>query len=411
MPPLFLGQPVTRFHVMAKPVGPRCNLNCTYCFYLHKQSLLKTSGTSLLSDDLLETFIRQYMTRQNCGEIIFTWQGGEPLLAGLDFFRRIVALQKKFAPEGVRIENDFQTNGTLLDDDWCSFLAENRFWVGLSVDGPRAIHNRCRTNTAGDGSFEAVLRAAHLLKKHGIAFNTLSCIHRWNVDRPLDVYRFLVRELGSSRIQLIPIVETRSFHQTPPQFWKPEEMPVLHDPRTHPDHPESIVHPWTVPAEDWGRFLARVFDDWLRRDIGKVGVFYFESALKQFMGQFADLCTLAPICGKAMAMEHDGSVYSCDHYVYPEYRLGNIQNTPLDVLAFSRRQEAFGLNKENALPAYCRSCAYLNLCNGECPKNRFLRTPDGEAGLNYLCAGWKQYFAHILPYLKDWMTARPPSRH
>lgn len=392
---LYRGRPVVRMHAMVKPIGPVCNLDCSYCYYLSKERLLGTDSGWRLSEETLETFIRQYIEGQNCREVIFSWQGGEPTLLGLDFFRKAVALEKRYSPPHVRCENDLQTNGTLLDDEWCGFLRENNFVVGLSLDGPRHLHDAYRKDKSGASSFDRVFRAARLLRRHGVSFNTLSCVNRLTAKHPAEVYGFLRDEAGSKRMQFIPIVEPRCFRQTAPQFWPAESMPAVGTPAARPGAPCSVVEDWCVDPEDWGAFLCGVFDRWFSRDAGRIYVHYFEAAVEAWMGRVNPLCTLAPMCGKGVALEHDGSLYSCDHYVYPEYRLGNIRDTPLADMVFSPRQEFFGTNKERTLPDMCRKCEYEFACFGECPKNRFVRTPDGQPGLNYLCPGWKRFFGHI----------------
>ena len=390
-----------RFHAMAKPGGPLCNLDCAYCYYLHKAQLLETNSHWRMTDETLETFVRQYLEPSGGGEVVFSWQGGEPTLRGIEFFRKVVALEAKWAPPGTRVENDLQTNGTQLDDEWCEFLAEHRFLVGLSVDGPAKLHDAVRPRKGGGGSFGEALAAAKRLRKHGVEFNTLTCVGAANARRPLDVYRFLTRELGSTRLQFIPVVEPRWFRTASPLSSPVEALPKMGESAARPGRADSVVHDWCVDPEDWGYFLSKVFDDWHGRDVGKVWVYYFESALKQHMGGVANLCSLAPVCGKALAIEHNGDVYSCDHFVYPEYRLGNIREHSLAEKASSGRQERFGLAKDATLPRRCRECEFLWMCAGECPKNRFIRTPDGEPGLNYLCAGWKAYFSHIRPSLAE----------
>ncbi len=391
----FRGKPVRRMHAMVKPTGARCNLDCTYCYYLSKEELLGTPGEWPISDTVLESFIRQYFEGQNFKEVVFSWQGGEPTLLGLDFFRRVVALEKKHCPPHVRCENDLQTNGVNLDDAWCEFLREQNFLVGLSIDGPRHLHDPYRRDKGGAGTFDRTFRASRLLRRHDVHFATLSCVNRLTGRHPLEVYRFLRDDLGSPRIQLIPIVEPVGFRTTAPQRWDSGSLPFLGTPEARPGNPGSIVEDWSVDPEDWGEFLCRVFDEWHRNDVGKVYVHYFDAAVETWMGHVSPLCTQAPMCGKGLALERDGSVYACDHYVYPEYRLGTVQETPLAEMAFSERQERFGRAKEADLPGYCRRCEYQFACFGECPKNRFLRTPEGEPGLNYLCSGWKRFFSHI----------------
>jgi len=384
-----------RFHTMIKPAGALCNLDCPYCFYLHKTELLEHSKNSRMSDELLEEHIRQYIEGQTGDEVVFSWQGGEPTLMGLDFFQKVVALQAKYHKPFQRIENDLQTNGTLLNDDWGVFLKRHGFLVGLSIDGPREFHDKYRFTKAGKPTFDAVFGAAKMLKRHGVPFNALCVVNRDNARVPLDVYRFLARELGVYRVQFTPCVETKQFKTTAPQHWDPTQIPTVGTPAARPGNPQSIVTDWSVDPDDWGAFLCKVWDDWFRRDYGKIHVNLFETAVAQFVGQPAQMCTQSEFCGKGMAIEHNGDVFSCDHYVYPEYRLGNIQETHEATMAFSATQQAFGFAKRDALPHYCRNCAHLKLCWGECPKNRLVKTPDGEMGLNYLCAGWKKFYSHI----------------
>ncbi len=391
----YRGKPVKRMHVMAKPTGALCDLDCAYCYYLSKEALLGRPEEWRISDGVLETFIRQYFEGQNYKEVVFSWQGGEPTLLGLDFFRKVVALEKRYCPPHVRCENDLQTNGASLDDTWCEFLGAEGFLVGLSIDGPKHLHDVYRRDKGGRGSFDRTFRAARLLRKHHVNFATLSCVNRLTGQHPLEVYRFLRDEVGSRRMQFIPIVEPTGFRHTAPQRWDWRTLPIFGAPEARPGNPGSIVEAWSVDPEDWGEFLVRVFDEWYTRDLGEVYVHYFDAAVETWMGHISPLCTLAPMCGKGLALERDGSVYACDHYVYPDYRLGNVRETPLAEMAFSPQQERFGRAKEAQLPGPCRQCAYQFACFGECPKNRFIRTPDGEPGLNYLCAGWKRFFAHI----------------
>lgn len=399
-PRLWRGKPIRRMHVMVKPTGPVCNLACTYCYYLSKQVLLTTENHWRITFEILETFIRQYFQGQHYQEVVFSWQGGEPTLLGLDFFRRVVELQQQHCPPHVRCENDLQTNGTLLDEAWCEFLAEHRFLVGLSIDGPRELHDHYRRDKAGAGSFDRDFRAARLLRKHQVHFATLSCVNRLTARHPLQVYRFLRDEVGSKRLQFIPIVEPMDFWYKPPPYGDRRSLPADGSPRARPGHPESVVTDWSVDPDEWGEFLCRVFDEWYRNGLGEIYVNYFEAAVETWMGHMSPLCTQSPMCGKGLALEHDGSVYACDHYVYPEYRLGNILTQPLDEMAYSERQERFGRSKEGMLPEYCRRCAYEFACFGGCPKDRILKTPDGEPGLNYLCRGWQRFFSHIDPHIQ-----------
>jgi len=396
-PALTANREPKRFHVMAKPVGSTCNLDCAYCYYLSKETLPNGPGAATMSDEILELFVKQYIDSVGGGEVIFSWQGGEPTLLGLEFFRKVVALEKKHARPGQRIENDLQTNGTLLNAEWCEFLKAHRFLVGLSIDGPREIHDHYRVTKGRRPTFDKVFAAAKLLQHYGVPFNTLTCVHRFNGRRPVDVYRFLRAELDSTYLQFIPIVEHRNFERTAPQTWNPAALPKDGDPEARPGHPNSIVTDWSVDPDDWGYFLCRVFDRWLDHDIGKVMVNHFETLVAQHLGLPSQMCIYSPSCGRAVAVENDGSLYACDHYVYPEYRLGHLKSQSLDRMVFSPAQVQFGDAKSRSLPHYCRQCAYLTDCWGECPKNRLIRTPDGEPGLNYLCRGFKKFFAHALP--------------
>jgi uncharacterized protein len=388
------------FHVMAKPVSSTCNLDCTYCYYLSKETLPQGPATGRMSDEVLELFIQQYIAGVTTDEVIFSWQGGEPTLLGLDFFKQVVALEKQHAKPGQRIQNDLQTNGTLLNEEWCEFLKANRFLVGLSIDGPREIHDHYRVTKGGRPTFDQVFRAAKLLQKYEVPFNTLTCVNRFNGRRPLDVYRFLRQELNSTYLQFIPIVEYKGFERTAPQQWDEATLPRDGEPAARPGQPDSIVTDWSVDPEDWGYFLCRVFDRWLSQDVGKVMVNHFETLVAQHLGMPSQMCVYAENCGKCVAVENDGSLYSCDHYVYPENRLGNIRSQPLSDLVFSQIQDDFGGAKSQTLPAYCRRCEYLRDCWGECPKNRIIRTPEGEPGLNYLCRGLKKFYAHATPEIE-----------
>lgn len=390
-----------RMHVMAKPIGSTCNIDCMYCYYLHKEHLLHQRRGQRMEPSMLERYIRQYIESQNGEAIVFSWQGGEPTMLGLDFFRDIVELQAKYKPQGQRVENDLQTNGTLLTDEWCEFLKQHGFLVGISIDGPRDLHDTFRIDRKGQPTFDNVMRGIALLRKHGVRFNTLTVVNRRNARRPIDVYRFLRDELGSTYMQFIPCVEPKDFRTVAPQHWAADAMPVMGTSAAKPGSADSVVTDWSVDPDDWGYFLSRTFDEWYRKDLGKVLVNLFETAVAQELGRPSQLCITAEFCGKAMAIEHDGTVYSCDHYVYPEYALGNIRQTHLGEMAFSERQQAFGYAKRDSLPAYCRRCRHLNVCWGECPKNRILTSPDGEPGLNYLCAGITKFHDHAGPRLRE----------
>ncbi len=397
--PQWLAEKATRrFHAMAKPAGAACNLDCTYCFYLSKRDLPGGPGAGQMSEETLERFVRDYIAGVTADEVVFTWQGGEPTLRGLAFFERVVALQRQYAKPGQRIENDLQTNGVLLDDDWARFLMANRFLVGLSIDGPRDVHDALRISKRGRPTFDEVLAGAERLRHHGVPFNTLTCVHRYNARRPLDVYRFLRRELGATRLQFIPIVEPRDFASTAPQRWDESRLPVVGTPQARPGQPGSVVTEWSVDPEDYGYFLCKVWDEWYRRDLGKVFVNFCETLVVQHLGEPSQVCVFAETCGKGVVVEHDGGVYACDHYVYPEYRLGNLHDRSLGEMVFSPGQVKFGYDKSDSLPKYCRDCGFLSDCWGECPKNRFVRAPDGEPGLNYLCPAFRKFFAHAVPH-------------
>lgn len=390
-----------RYHVMAKPGGSVCNLDCQYCFYLHKEQLLSPSPQQEMSDEVLENFIRQYIQSQDGEEIVFSWQGGEPTLMGLAFFEKVVALQKKYQPRHQRIENDLQTNAVLINDSWAAFLKQHGFLVGVSIDGPAEIHNRLRVTRSGKPTFDKVMAGIEALKRHQVPFNALTVVNRINARFAREVYRFLTRELGATYIQFTPCVETTDFESTAPQFWCEEAMPITGSRRAKPGQPDAIVTDWSVDPDDWGTFLVDAFDEWVNHDLGRVQVNIFETAVVQTMGLPAQLCITAPFCGKALAIEKNGDVYSCDHYVYPEYNLGNIRNHHLEHMVFSVRQKAFGMGKKETLPNYCKRCPHLNLCWGECPKNRIVRSPDGEPGLNYLCPGLRHFYSVAKPKLAE----------
>ncbi len=389
------------FHIMTKPVGPICNLDCKYCFYLEKENLYPGKTDWAMPDEVLESYIRQTIEAQSVPVISFAWQGGEPTLLGVDYFEKVVAFQKKYAG-GKRIENALQTNGVLLDDRWGEFLAVNKFLVGLSIDGPRELHDRYRVDKGGQPTFDRVTRGLGTLKKHGVEFNTLTVVQRHNSYHPLKLYRFL-KEVGSGFMQFIPCVERIA------EPAKPRGLVLI-----SPGSAERArVTEWSVEPEQYGRFLSVIFDEWVRNDVGRIFVQLFDVALESWMGLEASLCVFREACGAAMAIEHNGDLYSCDHYVYPENKLGNILEHALESLVNSPQQRKFGLDKRDTLPRYCRECEVRFACNGECPKHRFIRTPDGEEGLNYLCAGYKIFFKHIDPYMQfmaeELRQGRPPA--
>lgn len=360
------------FHIMAKPTGSACNLSCDYCFFLKKEALYPGSAFRM-PDNVHEAYIRQLLEAHHVPQVTIAWQGGEPTLMGLDFFRRSVELQKKYRKPGTRIENTFQTNGILLDEEWCRFFHENAFLVGLSLDGPRELHDFYRKDKGGRGTFDRVASAARLLQKHKVEFNVLCTVNSKNADHPLAVYRFFRDDLDAHYIQLIPIVErdNESGYQ---------EGNTITDRSVRPDQ--------------WGRFLIEIFDEWVKRDVGRTFVLNFDGALAGWLDMAGTVCIFGPTCGLGMALEHNGDLYSCDHFVEPKHFLGNILRTSLIELVASDKQMRFGQDKKDTLPRYCRECDVLHICNGECPKNRFIGTPDGEPGLNYLCEGYKAFFKH-----------------
>jgi uncharacterized protein len=360
------------FHVMAKPSGSACNLRCEYCFFLKKEKLYPNSNFRM-SDEVHEAYIKQLLSAHQVPQITVAWQGGEPTLMGLDFFRRSLELQKKHKKTGTRIENTFQTNGILLNDDWCRFFHDNRFLVGLSMDGPQQLHDHYRKDRGGHGTFDRVMRAARLLQEHEVEFNILCTVNRKNADHPLRVYRFFRDELQAQYLQFIPVVE-RDNESGFQEGCKVTDRSVR-------------------PAQ-WGRFLIEIFDEWLKRDVGRMFVLNFDGALAGWLGMAGTVCIFGPTCGQGMALEHNGDLYSCDHFVEPNHYLGNILERPMIDLAASEEQLGFGRDKRDCLPRYCKSCRFLTICNGECPKNRLLETPDGESGLNYLCEGYRAFFEH-----------------
>lgn len=388
------------FHVMAKPSGPLCNLDCRYCFYTEKTRLFPSGTRYRMSPAVLETYIRDYIRSQPGERVTFAWQGGEPTLLGVDFFRDVVALQRRYA-DGRPIDNALQTNGTLLDDEWGAFFKEEGFLIGISIDGPRFCHDTYRVNRGGQPTYDRVMRGLAVLKKHAVEFNTLTVVNDVNAKRPLEVYEFL-KSTGSGYIQFIPLVERWSASGC--------GSALAASPQSEK---EGEVTAWSVSPEAYGTFLTTIFDAWVKRDVGRVFVQMFDVTLGNWVGAGPGLCVFAEECGSAMALEHNGDLYACDHYVYPEYRLGNLMKEPLAQLASSERQTTFGREKKTRLPAYCRECPVLFACNGGCPKHRFANTPAGEPGLNYFCPAYRTFFEHVRPAM-DVMTAllrsqRPPA--
>ncbi|HDR88271.1 MAG TPA: anaerobic sulfatase-maturation protein [Bacteroidetes bacterium] len=391
----------TAFNVMVKPIGPVCNLNCTYCYYLEKDVLYGKGKNYRMPGEVLETFIKQYIEAHEVPVVTFTWQGGEPTLLGLDFFKKVVALQKKYAG-GKTIENAFQTNGTLLNDDWGKFFHDNKMLIGVSIDGAEHNHDRYRKDKHGKGTFKKVMKGIEVLHRHRVEFNTLSCVNDYNTKYAVETYRFL-KNIGSGFMQFIPIVERIAENPNP-------GLLKLVAPAYNGKAP---VAEWSVNPEDYGKFLIHIFDDWVRSDVGKYYVQMFDVTLANWVGAMPGLCVFSETCGDALVMEHNGDLYSCDHFVFPENYLGNIREEPLLGMVKSRKQFDFGINKRNSLPKYCLRCEYRFACHGECPKNRIRVTPDGEPGLNYLCPGLKMFFQHVKPAMdymaRELVAKRPPA--
>jgi len=402
--------PPRSFHIMTKPIGSACNLDCTYCFYLEKERLYPGVTDFRMSEATLENYTRQHIAQQDTPEITFTWQGGEPTLLGVKFFQRALELQRQYCPPGRTIANSLQTNGTLLNEDWCRLFHEHKFLIGLSIDGPRELHDRYRVNKGGRPTFDAVFRGMQLLQKHQVDFNTLTVVNREVAQHPLEVYRFL-KQCGVEFLQFIPLVERYGAQDK--TLADPPLLKVLNNMKTSRCDgaaPEpgarsdgaapGQVTPWSVDPREYGQFLCQIFDDWVRHDVGQRFIQMFDVQLGIEMGLGSSLCVFGETCGKAVAMEHNGDLYSCDHFVYPQYKLGNIHEQSIESMINSAQQQNFGTDKRDTLPQYCRQCPVKEHCWGECPKHRFLTTPDGEPGLNYLCAGYKIFFPHIKPYLE-----------
>jgi uncharacterized protein len=379
-------------HALAKPVGSTCNIKCDYCFYLEKKNLYPAAENLRMPEAVLKAFIKNYVHAQPAPEVEFVWQGGEPTLRGIDFYRKVVLYQKPYLASK-RIRNSIQTNGMLLTDEWCEFFKQNGFLVGLSLDGPEDIHNRYRRTDADQPTFRQVIRGLRLLRKWGVQFNVLASVARETAYRPLDVYRFL-KEEGAAFIQFTPVVE-RIPDQKAEGYGLRLAMPSALETRETNTHVTS----WTVEPEEYGEFLIAIFDEWVRNDVGKVFVMNFEWALNAAVGLGSPICIFARQCGRAVAVEHNGDVYACDHYVYPEYRLGNLQHDSLAQMVQSSVNNGFGPHKENTLPRSCRECDVLQACWGACPKHRFMLSPHGEPGLHYLCAGYKRFFKHSAKYM------------
>ena len=386
-------------YVMLKPAGAHCNLACKYCYYLEKNKLYPTAQRHLMSDEMLEQFTREYIEAQTMNQVLFTWHGGEPLLRSIDFYRKALSLQQKYAG-GRRIDNVIQTNGTLLTDEWCEFFAQNHWLVGISIDGPQPDHDHYRLTTAGKPSWKKVMQGIKLLKKHGVEWNAMAVVNAYNANHPLEFYRFF-KENGCQFLQFTPIVERLTRHE---------------DGRTLAslaDKDEISLSEASVTPEQWGYFLCAIFDEWVRKDVGKIFVEIFDCTLANWMGISPGICAYSKECGHAGVMEHNGDVYSCDHFVFPEYKLGNIRDHSLIDMLYGKQQQEFSRLKHSSLPRQCKECDMEFACHGECPKNRFMKDKYGDSGLNYLCPGYYHYYQHVAPYMdymkQELMSQRPPS--
>ena len=386
-------------YVMLKPAGAHCNLACKYCYYLEKNKLYPTAQRHLMSDEMLEQFTREYIEAQTMNQVLFTWHGGEPLLRSIDFYRKALSLQQKYAG-GRRIDNVIQTNGTLLTDEWCEFFAQNHWLVGISIDGPQPDHDHYRLTAAGKPSWKKVMQGIKLLKKHGVEWNAMAVVNAYNANHPMEFYRFF-KENGCQFLQFTPIVERLTRHE---------------DGRTLAnlaDKDEISLSEASVAPEQWGYFLCAIFDEWVRKDVGKIFVEIFDCTLANWMGISPGICAYSKECGHAGVMEHNGDVYSCDHFVFPEYKLGNIRDHSLIDMLYGEQQQEFSRLKHSSLPRQCKECDMEFVCHGECPKNRFMKDKYGDSGLNYLCPGYYHYYQHVAPYMdymkQELMSQRPPS--
>ena len=385
-------------YVMLKSAGAHCNLACKYCYYLEKNKLYPTAQRHLMSDEMLEQFTREYIEAQTMNQVLFTWHGGEPLLRSIDFYRKALSLQQKYAG-GRRIDNVIQTNGTLLTDEWCEFFAQNHWLVGISIDGPQPDHDHYRLTAAGKPSWKKVMQGIKLLKKHGVEWNAMAVVNAYNANHPLEFYRFF-KENGCQFLQFTPIVERLTRHE---------------DGRTLAslaDKDEISLSEASVTPEQWGYFLCAIFDEWVRKDVGKIFVEIFDCTLANWMGISPGICAYSKECGHAGVMEHNGDVYSCDHFVFPEYKLGNIRDHSLIDMLYGEQQQEFSRLKHSSLPRQCKECDMEFACHGECPKNRFMKDKYGDFGLNYLCPGYYHYYQHVAPYMdymkQELMSQRPP---
>lgn len=386
-------------YVMLKPVGAACNLRCHYCYYLEKACLYKDSSKRVLSEEMLDQFTKEYIEAQTMNDVLFTWHGGEPLMRPLSFYRKALELQKKYG-RGRNISNVIQTNGTLLTDEWCRFLHENNWLVGVSIDGPQEFHDEYRRTASGGPSWAKVMRGIQLLNKHHVEWNAMAVVNDFNADYPLDFYHFF-KEMGCRFIQITPVVERMVNHADG------RHLATLTDDATAP------VTDFSVTPEQWGRFLCAIFDEWVRNDVGQTYVELFDCILANWVGVTPGICVYAKECGHAGIMEFNGDVYSCDHFVFPEYRLGNIRKKTITEMLYGEQQQQFSRLKSQSLPKECKKCEWEFACHGECPRTRFIKDIYGNPGKNYLCEGYRMFFRHIAPYMdfmkKEYMNQRPPS--
>ena len=385
-------------YVMLKPAGARCNLRCRYCYYLEKDHLYAGNDAHFMSERLLEKFIADYMQAQTTPEVLFTWHGGEALLRPIAFYERALQLQRRYA-RGRQVVNSIQTNGTLLTPEWCEFLRENGFLVGISIDGPRNVHDACRRTSADGPSFDRVMQGLQLLKEHHVEWNALAVVNNLNVEKPREFYRFF-KDIGCQYLQFAPIVERIVSRDDGLTL-----APGMQEGGRLTSH--------SITPSQWGRFLCELFDEWVVADVGSIFVQIFDATLANWVGVTPGICTLSAHCGHAAVMEHNGDVFSCDHFVFPEYRLGNLNEKTITEMVYSPQQQRFAQMKTAMLPRQCRECPFLFACHGECPKNRFLRDKYGNAGLNYLCEGYRQFFSHVTPHMnfmrRELQAGRPPA--
>lgn len=386
-------------YVMLKPAGSVCNLACDYCYYLEKANLYSNSSKHVMSDELLEKFIEEYINSQTTPHVMFTWHGGETLMRPISFYKKAMEIQHKYA-NGRHIENCIQTNGTLITAEWCKFFKENNWLVGVSIDGPQEFHDEYRKNKQGRPSFVSVMKGIHLLNQYKVEWNALAVVNDYNADYPLEFYHFF-KQIGCRFIQFTPVVERISHHNDGRHLAAVEESDELQ------------LADFSIDPEQWGNFLCTIFDEWVRNDVGQYYIQLFDSTLANWVGEQPGVCTMAKTCGHAGVMEFNGDVYSCDHFVFPQYKLGNIHSQSLVEMMYSPKQIKFGQDKFDSLPQQCKNCKYLFACNGECPKNRFIKTSTGEKGLNYLCSGYYKFFNHIAPYMDfmkhELLNKRPPA--